>query len=148
MSHQIKLNSRVKDGTEPGGTPASLPAAAPPQWTMVGLGCFFLPSLFWHLAGSELLLYISRAALPRVKLTCAGQKICCESLHITMSLRSQDMVRASELCRSSLTTSVLVHSLQFLQRPQAHHSDTVPATNWAWIIGHTDTCPFPSPSRL
>lgn len=58
------------------------------------------------------------------------------------------MVQAPELCRSILTTSVLVRSLQALQWPQAHHSDTVPATNWAWIIGHTDTCPSPPPRAL
>lgn len=64
-----------------------------------------------------------------------------------MFLRRQDLVRASELCRRSiLTTSVLVRSLQSSQWPGAHHSDdTVPATNWAWIIGHTDTVLYPLP---
>lgn len=80
-----------------------------------------LASFFWHLAGSELMLYVSRVALPRAQLTCTGQKILLESLRITMSLRCQDTVRASELCRGILTTSVLVRSLRSSQWLQAHH---------------------------
>lgn len=55
------------------------------------------------------------------------------------------MVQALELGRSILTTSVLVRSLQSSQWPQAHLSDTDPATNWAWITNHTDIKPLPIP---
>lgn len=115
-----------------------------PLWTVTRLGrfCFFLASFDPWL--HELVLCISRVASPRVN---TGQEGSLPwFLRCTMSLRRQDTVWASELCRRMLTTSVLVRSLQHSQRPQAHHSDTVPATNWAWIMGHTDICYFSPPA--
>lgn len=45
-----------------------------------------------------------------------------------------------------LITSVLVLSLWGSQWSQARHSDTDPATNWAWKMGQGQVCPFPSSS--
>ena len=100
--------------------------------------------------GSELLLCTSRVASPRAD-TCWVENLPW-SIHFTVSLRHQSLVRAPEpgagirALWEGLTTSVFVLFLWGSQWSQAQHSDTDPATNWAWIMGHGQICPFPSSS--
>lgn len=107
-----------------------------------------LPSFFWRLAGPELVLCVSRVAFTQRQVSTCQVGNLLWSFWFTVSLRRRDMERASEPGRRILTTSVLVHSLQCWKWPQAHRSDTVPVTNWVWIIGHPDVRLLFSSSRL